>query len=249
LLINIVSVLSYIKKSADSKQLLIAQLIDPDHIRDFDHLADIAKTAQNAGVGLFLFGGSLILKKQGFGMVEALKEMTTIPVVLFPSSPKDIDHHADAMLFLSLLSGRNPEYLIGHHVAAAGELRQSNLEIIPTGYLLVACGTATTAEYVSNTQPIPYNKPQIAASTALAGQMLGMQLIYLDGGSGADRPISPEMISEVRQWVKTPIIVGGGIKTASQAEELQNAGADVLIIGTAAEKNPGFIKELSAKIR
>ncbi|NEN23973.1 geranylgeranylglyceryl/heptaprenylglyceryl phosphate synthase [Cryomorpha ignava] len=225
--------------------MLIAQLIDPDYIRDFDHLSDIVNRAASAGVDLFFFGGSLITANPKFDIVKALKDISDIPVILFPSSPAHIDESADAILFLSLISGRNSEFLIGNHVAAAPILKKSSLEILPTGYILVGCGAATTAQYISNTSPVPYNKPEIAAATALAGEMLGLKLIYLDGGSGAEKPVSPEMVAKVKAWVSTPIIVGGGIKTTKDAAALRDAGADILVIGNGAEKRPEFISELS----
>lgn len=232
-----------------SGRTLLAQLIDPDKVLGFDHLADIAKCAEESGVDIFFFGGSLVTQKSEFDIIKALKDISNIPVALFPSSPSQIDESADALLFLSLISGRNPSFLIDHHVLAAPLLRNSSLEIIPTGYLLVSCGSMTTAEYVSNTLPIPYNKPEIAATTAFAGQLLGMKMIYLDGGSGADKSVDTEMVKQVKSWIDVPLIVGGGIKTAQQAAELAKAGADVIVIGTSAEKNPDFLRELKAKMK
>ncbi len=225
--------------------MLIAQLIDPDHIIDFDHLSDIARRATESGVDLFFFGGSLITERPQFNIIKALKEISNIPVILFPSSPAHIDKHADAILFLSLISGRNAEFLIGNHVAAAPLLKKSNLEIIPTGYILVGCGAPTTAQYVSNTFPVPYNKPEIAASTALAGEMLGLKLTYLDGGSGAEKSVSPEMVARVKSWTSNPLVVGGGIRNTQDAIALRDAGADILVIGNGAEERPEFISELS----
>ena len=240
------NILSHITQSSNSRRLLIAQLIDPDYITDFDHLSDIANTAVNAGVDLFFFGGSLITSKPEFDIVKALKEICSIPIVLFPSSPSHIDDSADGILFLSLISGRNPEFLIGNHVTAAPILRKSKLEILPTGYMLIACGEPTTAQYISNTHPIPYNKPEIAATTALAGEMLGLKLMYLDGGSGADKTVSPKMVAAVKAQIKSPLIVGGGIRTIADAKALRNAGADVLVVGNGAQERPEFISELTA---
>lgn len=242
-------VLQKILNARVDKQTLLAQLIDPDYIKEFDQLVDIVQRAKRSGVDLFFFGGSLVTNKPSFDIVKAMKEISDIPVTLFPSTPHQIDKSADAILFLSLLSGRNPEYLIGHHVAAAPLIRKSNLEIIPTGYLLISCGKPTTAEYVSNTASIPYDKPEIAASTALAGQYLGMKSIYLDGGSGAEKPIDPLMVKMVREWTNLPIIVGGGIKNTASARELSHAGADVLVIGNGAEERPELLSELKAKMK
>ncbi len=228
---------------------LIAQLIDPDFIRDFDHLVDCNSRAEKSGVDLFFLGGSLITRAREWDPVKALRKISNIPVVLFPSSPTHINRHADGILFLSLISGRNPEYLIGSHVEAAPLLRNSELEILPTGYALVSCGKTTTAEYVSNSMPIPHEKPEIAAATALAGEMLGMKMIYLDGGSGAEKTISPQMVATVKSWISVPLIVGGGIRTVEDAEALSRAGADVLVIGNGAEERPEFITEMCQKMK
>jgi putative glycerol-1-phosphate prenyltransferase len=236
--------LSQLESAKSSGQKLIARLIDPDDLVSTDHLFDIAHRATQNGVDFIFFGGSLVTEQLGFDPVKALKRITEIPCVLFPSTPMQINHGADAVLFLSLLSGRNPEYLIGHHVAAAPMLRRSNIEIVPTGYMLVGCGKPTTAEYISHTFPIPYDKPEIAAATALAGQFLGLKLIYLDGGSGAERCISPEMVAMVREWVDVPIIVGGGIRSARDAKALHDAGADLLVVGNGADANPNLMLEL-----
>lgn len=236
--------LSQLENARRSGQKLVARLIDPDDLLGTDHLFDIAHKATQNSVDLIFFGGSLLTERLGFDPVKALKNATDIPCVLFPSTPMQINHHADAMLFLSLISGRNPEYLIGHHVAAAPMLRRSKIEIVPTGYMLVGCGKPTTAEYISHTFPIPYNKPEIAAATALAGQMLGLKLIYLDGGSGAEKCISTEMVAMVRDWVDLPIVVGGGIRSAQDAKSLHEAGADLLVVGNGADANPNLLREL-----
>lgn len=243
------SVLQKILDARKCEQTLLAQLIDPDHIENFDHLVDIIQRAKESEVDLFFYGGSLVTQTPGFDIVKAIKEISDIPVTLFPSTPSQIDKAADAILFLSLLSGRNPEYLIGHQVAAAPFIRKSKLEVIPTGYLLVSCGRPTTAEYVSNTAPIPYHKPEIAASTALAGEYLGMKSIYLDGGSGAEKHIDPVMVKMVREWTNIPIIVGGGIRSVESAQALSHAGADVIVIGNGAEERPEFLSELKAKMK
>lgn len=223
---------------------MIAQLVDPDDVADFDAATDLVRRAEDAGVDLFLAGGSLITRSADFDLVRTLKEITSIPVVIFPSTPAQIHTAADAILFLSLISGRNPEYLIGHHVAAAPLLRKTKIEVIPVGYMLVDCGSATTASYISHTFPLPYNKPEIAASTALAGEMLGVRLLYLDGGSGADRTVSPDMVKVVRAWTRLPLIVGGGINSTTEAEALIEAGADVLVSGNGSRENPELIQSL-----
>lgn len=223
---------------------LVARLIDPDHIESTDALMDIGSRAKEDGVDLFFFGGSLITEAMDYNPVAVLKSATEVPVVLFPSTPAQLNPAADAVLFLSLISGRNPEFLIGHQVTAAPLLRKMNIEVLPTGYILVDCGRPTTAQYVSHSFPVPYDKGDVAAATALAGEMLGLKLIYIDGGSGADQPPSEAMIAAVREWVDTPIIVGGGIRHAEQAEALWRAGADVVVIGNGARENSRLIPSL-----
>jgi len=224
---------------------MIALLIDPDFYQDADELIDAIQRAEKAKVDYLFYGGSLITESGEIDSLKLIKNITSIPVILFPSSPAQIDSRADGILFLSLLSGRNPEYLIGHHVAAAPVLKNANLEILPTGYLLIGCGETTTAEYVSNTQPIPYHKPDIASATALAGEMLGLTLIYLDGGSGADRPISQKMIEKVSENISLPLIIGGGIRTAEDAIKAFEAGADLVVVGNGAQESPELITKLS----
>ncbi|MCB0813121.1 MAG: phosphoglycerol geranylgeranyltransferase [Flavobacteriales bacterium] len=170
--------------------------------------------------------------------MKRVKDLSDRPVVLFPGSPAQLSGHADALLFLSLISGRNPELLIGHHVTSAPTVKALGLEAIPTGYLLVDGGRMTTAHYVSQTSPIPHDKPGIAAATALAGELLGLKAIYLDTGSGAPRTVAPDMVKAVRQAVDLPIIVGGGIRSTEQAQALCEAGADMLVVGTAFEEDP-----------
>jgi len=243
------SILTGIEKARSLGQTLLAQLIDPDFVEGLDHLIDIVQSSEKAGVDLFFFGGSLIEKSHDVDFLKVMKEITNIPTVIFPSSPNQINENADGILFLSLISGRNPEYLIGNQVLAAPLLKKSKLEILPTGYMLISCGEKTTAEYISNTASIPYHKSGIAATTALAGQFLGLKLIYLDGGSGADKTVSPEMVEQVKQSIDIPLIVGGGIRSVEDAINLSNAGADLIVVGNEAEKNPNFIMELCEKMK
>lgn len=238
------NILDSINQARAEGKKLMALLLDPDSIRNEDQLMDIVRKAENASIDYIFYGGSLITKIEGFDSLKVIKEITNIPVVLFPSSPAQIRTEADALLFLSLLSGRNSEYLIGHHVVAAPLLKNAPLEILPTGYLLIGCGRPTTAEYVSGTQPIPYHKPAIAAATAMAGEMLGLKLLYLDGGSGADRPVNLEMITAVRKSIALPLIVGGGIRSTEAAAQAFQAGADLIVVGNGAEENPNLIQEL-----
>jgi putative glycerol-1-phosphate prenyltransferase len=177
-----------------------------------------------------------------------MKENVSIPVILFPGSSLQIDPSADAILFLSLISGRNPDLLIGQHVIAAPILRNNKIEVIPTGYILVNSGKTTSVAYISNTTPIPEDKYSLAACTALAGEMLGLRLVYLDAGSGAEREISAKMISAVRKAVSVPLIVGGGINTSRKAITALEAGADLIVIGNALEKDPNLLTEIADKI-
>jgi putative glycerol-1-phosphate prenyltransferase len=224
------------------KRKAIAWLVDPDKCTG-EQAEEQTRTADRLGVDFIFVGGSLIFNHIDL-LIGRLKPLTNIPVVLFPGSPLQISSKADAILLLSLISGRNAEYLIGNHVIAAPFLRESGLEILPTGYLLVNGGQQTSVSYMSNTQPIPNNKPDLALATAMAGEMLGLKMIYLDAGSGAETPVSQDMIRIVASGIQIPLIVGGGIKTASQVNEAFKAGADLVVVGNAAEKDPGVLEEL-----
>ncbi|GAL84796.1 geranylgeranylglyceryl phosphate synthase-like protein [Sporocytophaga myxococcoides] len=225
-----------------------AVLLDPDKIDDQKCLS-IVRSAEEEGVDYFFIGGSLMTSGDMERTISIIKNQSSIPVAIFPGSNLQIYPNADAILLLSLISGRNPEYLIGQHVVAAPLLKRSGLEVISTGYMLVDCGKPTTVSYISNTTPIPYDKPEIAACTAIAGEMLGLKLIYLEGGSGALRSISGEMVEQVVQNVNLPLIVGGGIRDAETAVKIMKAGADVIVVGNAIEKNPGLIGKIAAMKR
>ncbi|MBK6626298.1 MAG: geranylgeranylglyceryl/heptaprenylglyceryl phosphate synthase [Flavobacteriales bacterium] len=227
---------------------LLAVLIDPDFGQDEALLERTVQNACMAKADLLFVGGSLLTSASFDRCVDLVKRWSDRPVVLFPGSPAQLSRHADAVLFLSLISGRNPELLIGHHVTAAPTIKALGLEAIPTGYMLVDGGKPTTVSYVSQTVPIPRDKPGIAAATALAGELLGLRTIYLDTGSGADRTVSPEMVATVRRTVQLPIIVGGGIRDAATARGLCDAGADVVVVGTAFEQDPELIFALSEAV-
>ncbi len=222
-------------------------LIDPDKCSAAEG-RDLGREAAAAGVDFFLVGGSLLRTEHGGELVSELKRSAGLPAILFPGSVQQINHQADGILFLSLLSGRNPDLLIGQHVVAAPLLKQSRLEVLSTGYLLVDGGRDTTVHYMSNTRPIPHDKPDIAACTALAGAYLGVQLIYLDCGSGALRPVPDNMVKAVRNEVELPLIVGGGIRSAEMADVLWEAGADVVVVGNALEQDQSgrLLYELAA---
>jgi phosphoglycerol geranylgeranyltransferase len=211
-----------------------AVLVDPDKLT-LSELPAFASKINSAGIDFVLVGGSILMNENIRAIVPALKEALEIPVILFPGNILQITPGADAILFLSLISGRNPDLLIGNHVVAAPLLKQSKMEVLPTGYMLVDSGRPTSVNYMSNTMPIPYDKPEIAACTAMAGELLGLQLLYMDGGSGAEKAISTEMISAVAGAVDIPLIVGGGIRTKKQAEAVLKAGADIIVVGNAFE--------------
>ncbi len=234
----------FVESQAEGKKSF-AVLIDPDNMEGQAACMRVINMAATHQVDYFLVGGSLI-NGNNFGLViRLIKENTDIPVIIFPGSSMHIEPEADAILFLSLISGRNPDLLIGQHVVAAPVLKRSNLEVLSTGYMLVSSGNATTVSYMSNTMPIPGDKPSVAACTAVAGEMLGLKLIYMDAGSGADQPISSKMISMVRKSVNIPLIVGGGINNAHKAARVYEAGADVIVIGNGIEKNPELLVEVA----
>ena len=226
----------------------IAVLVDPDKVEDPSRLLHLINLASENCVDFFFVGGSLITSTNLSDVVKLIKENVSLPVVLFPGNSIQIDPSADALLFLSLISGRNPELLIGQHVVAAPVLRNTRLEIIPTGYVLINSGKLTSVAYISNTMPIPDDKYSLAACTAMAGEMLGLKLIYMDAGSGAEKEISAKMIATVRKAVNVPLIIGGGINSAQKAITALEAGADMIVIGNALEKDPDLLTEISEKI-
>ena len=219
-------------------------LIDPDK-QNVKELIETIKICNESDVDYFFVGGSIITHGDMQKTTRLIKENSSKPIIIFPGNPDQISDYADAILFLSLISGRNPEFLIGHQVTAAPLIRKTNLEVIPTGYLLVDCGTTTTAIYVSDTNPIPHNNAEIAANTALAGEYLGLRLTYIDGGSGAKKCISTAMISKTTEALNGPLIIGGGIRTPEAAKEIYKAGADVIIVGNGAEENRNLITEIA----
>ncbi len=212
-------------------------LLDPDRFRPQDW-EPLLPDLDRGPVQGFLVGGSLQTTTAYQDTLDWLAEFVNLPVVLFPGSMLQVSPKADALLLLSLISGRNPEYLIGQHVQAAVSLRNAGLTLLPTGYMLVDGGKATTAHYITQTQPIPADKPDIAAVTALAGSQLGLKVIYLDCGSGALHPVPTAMVEAVRQVVDGPLVVGGGVRTPQQALALRQAGADWVVMGSVFEENP-----------
>jgi putative glycerol-1-phosphate prenyltransferase len=237
------TLLQKISNKQASKQKCLAVLIDPDKV-EMKGVMTLVNSYVTAGVDLFFVGGSLISGSNFYILVEALKRQNEIPVVIFPGSNLHIHDGADAILLLSLISGRNAELLIGQHVVAAPILKKSGLEILSTGYMLIESGKSTTVSYISNTLPIPSDKEDIAVCTAMAGEMLGLKLIYLDGGSGAQNPVPGKMISAVRRSVSVPLVVGGGINSATKAQMAWEAGADVVVVGNGLEKEPELLKDI-----
>ncbi len=231
------------RKTQGSKAFAV--LIDPDKISDDTDCMRLVSRSLAHAIDFFFVGGSLITGDNFGRVVRLIKQTCDIPVVLFPGSNMHIEPAADAILFLSLISGRNPDLLIGQHVVAAPVLKRSHLEVLPTGYILVNAGNLTTVSYMSNTVPVPHDKPSVAACTAIAGEMLGLRLIYLDAGSGAGQPVSSKMISMVRKSVDVPLIVGGGIDNRHKAARVLEAGADVIVIGNGIEKNPDLLAEVA----
>lgn len=225
----------------------LAVLIDPDKLR-LRRLEQTLDLAVECGVHYFFIGGSLVVNNQLDAVLSGIRERCSIPLVLFPGNSFQLSYRADALLFLSLISGRNPELLIGQHVISAPFLKMSPLEIISTGYMLIDGGVQTAVQYMSNTYPIPADKNDIAVCTALAGELLGLKMIYLDAGSGAKNPVPESMIEAVRGAISVPLIVGGGIRTPEKAAVSLRAGADLLVMGNAIEQNPGLIREMAAAV-
>ena len=230
-----------IENSKKNKKQVIP-LIDPEYYTK-QELEETIKNLEHYSLPFILLGGSLV-SEYIHATVSIIKKITAVPIVLFPGSLLQVTNNADAIFLLSLLSGRNPDLLIGNHVLAAPLLKKSNMEIIPAGYILVGDYDNSSVKYISNTRPIPSGKKELATATAIAGEMMGNKIIYLEGGSGAEQPISKDLISDVKGNITIPLIVGGGIKNIEETKQAFNAGADVVVIGTAFEKNANKFEEL-----
>ena len=224
-----------------------AVLIDPDKVND-TNMELLIGLAVEAKVDYFLVGGSLVVSNYLDDCVQLIKRNCNIPTILFPGSPSQVSKYADALLYLSLISGRNADLLIGQHVVSATFVKQSGLEIMPTGYMVIDGGAPTTVSYISNAAPLPADKTEIAMCTAMAGEMLGMKLIYMDAGSGAKCPISENMIAKVAANINVPLIVGGGILEPEKAYLNCKAGADVIVVGNAIEKDASLIAAMAAAV-
>lgn len=234
-----------IQEAMNNGRRLLSVLVDPDKVGEA-HLNRICKNATEAAVDFFFVGGSLITQGDIARTIASLKKRCNIPIVIFPGNHQQVDEHADAILLLSLISGRNPDLLIGQHVLAAKRLKAAEIEILPTGYLLIDGGNMTTVQYVSGVSPIPVDQPDIAATTALAGEQMGMKLIFAEAGSGAKHPVPVEMIKAIKREINIPLIVGGGIRTRQKAEEIYRAGADIVVVGNQFESHPDLIHEIAA---
>lgn len=228
--------------AADKKRML-AVLIDPEKTKD--ELLTFFMQKVNASIAThILIGGSTDKNNHTESIVKKIKSLTSLPLLLFPGDYKQLTAKADALLFLSLLSGRNPEYLIGQHLKAIPRLKNLDLQIIPTGYILIDGGVKTTVQTISETQPIAQNNIELIEHTALAGQYAGKKLIYLEAGSGALHPVNPEIIRVVKQAINIPLIVGGGIRNKEQLNLAYEAGADMVVIGNALEQDVTFFNDL-----
>lgn len=238
------SIYNFILEKRKANKKLFAILIDPDKQKD-DKLIRIIKSANITKVDFFFVGGSLLTHDSLDRCLSLLKTQSNIPIILFPGNAMQVNSKADGILFLSLISGRNAEMLIGKQVITAPILKESSLEVLSTGYMLIDSGKPTTVSYMSNTTPIPAEKYDVAACTAIAGEMLGMKLVFLDGGSGAKNPISEEMIRKVKTSINIPLIVGGGINSPKKAAANCKAGADIIVVGNAIEKDDALISEIA----
>ena len=241
------SVLSKLNNCVEKKGAGFIVLIDPDKKNDKNIDQLIEKANQN-GVDAIFVGGSIMMDGLYHKRVERIKSISEIPVILFPGGVNQINKHYDAMLFMSLLSGRNSHYLIGEQVIAAPIVKDYEIETIPTGYLLIDGGSPTSVEVVSGTNPLPSNRPDIIVSHALAAQFLGMELIYLEAGSGALNEVPEDVVKKVADEISIGLIVGGGIRTPEDANSIVNSGASFVVIGSAIEKSAELMKEFSSSI-
>lgn len=241
------SVLNSLVNLRKQNKKAFAVLIDPDNT-DMDQIIETAQLCNDANVDYVFVGGSLMLSNHLDECIKTFKSKSSIPVILFPGSPSQVSKEADALLYLSLISGRNPELLIGAHVVSAPKIKASGLEIISTGYIVIDGGKPTTVSYMSHSAPIPFDKDDIAVCTAIAGEFLGKNVLYMDAGSGAINPISEKMIQKVSNQISIPLIVGGGISSPEKAIANCQAGADIIVVGNALEKNKHLIKVLAEAI-
>lgn len=235
------------KQDKEDGKKSFACLLDPDKL-SLNNMDDAIRLSVDAKVDYFFVGGSLIINLMLDELITNIKKQCDIPIILFPGATNQISYRADALLFLSLISGRNADLLIGKHVETAPFLKISPLEIMSTGYMLIDGGVPTTVSYISNTYPIPRTKDDVAACTAIAGEYLGLKLMYMDAGSGAKTPISDSMITSVSSAVECPLIIGGGLRTPEICGTKAKAGADVIVVGDAIEKDPQLVMDMAAAV-
>jgi geranylgeranylglyceryl phosphate synthase family protein len=219
----------------------IALLLDPDKTTE-DSLSYILEVANSSSTDYIMVGGSLTYNSTD-KLIDLVKQQCSIPVILFPGNLLQLSHKADTILLLSLISGRNPELLIGNHVIAAPFLKDARDKLVSVGYILISCGSRTSVEYISQTEAIPADKHDIVIATAMAGEMLGLGMIYLEAGSGASKPVPVPLIKAVRKNISIPLAVGGGIKTSQAVENILKAGADLIVLGNGCEQNPELLRE------
>jgi len=236
-----------ILKSISSKKGQVAILIDPEKCADTVQLADLLKKALFANIDYLFVGGSTVTREEFIKCIDFIKSNSTIPVVIFPGASHQISEKADALLYLSLISGRNPDYLIGHHVLTASEVYDMDIEVLPTGYILIEGGTNSSVAYVSQTTPIPGDKSSIILNTSKAGLLQGKQILFFDAGSGAKYHVPCEVIHEANK-LGAPIIVGGGIRTLDQIKQIHIAGANVAVIGNKIEEDIDFLLDIKSYI-
>lgn len=240
------NILLQIQNAVSTGKKLFAVLVDPDKCVG-EALLNFIELAQKAKPDFIFIGGSLTTESTDKA-IESIKQNCNIPVVLFPGSASQFSPKADAMLYLSLISGRNPDFLIGQHVVSAPFIKKSGIETISTGYMLIESGSTTSVEYMSNTRAIPRDKNGITVATAIAGELLGNKLIYLEAGSGAKLPVPQEMIEAVKKHISIPIIVGGGLRTKGDIQSAIKAGADIIVVGNILEKEPELMVEFGKVI-
>lgn len=236
-----------IQNRVKNKEKIFALLLDPEEYNP-ESLAEILKDDGSTVADIILVGGSLVSKSVS-AFIESIKEITSIPVLLFPGSLLQISDNADGILFSSLISGRNPNLLIDNHVAAAPFLKNAGIEVISTGYIILEDEKTSSVEYISNTKPIPADKTDIVVATAIAGEMLGFKLIYLEAGSGARQHVKTDIVKKVKKNINIPLMVGGGIRTSADAKNILKAGADIIVVGNAIEKDTSFLSNISKVVK
>ena len=241
------SVFSQLNSDIDEKGAAYVVLIDPDR-KNENSLESRVESANESGVDALFVGGSLMMDMKCKERVKRIKDVSNIPVIFFPGGVGQLNAYYDAMLFMSVISGRNPHYLIGEQAIAAPIVKDIGMETIPTGYILMDGGAGSTVEFMSGTRPIPMNRSDIAVAHALAGQYLGMKLIYLEAGSGAKEPVGNNVVEAVTETLDIPVIVGGGIRNAETASEKVKAGASIIVTGTVIEENSSLMSELADAI-